>query len=103
MQAIRKPSVVAHLPQSTSEARTREAQSPEQNASSTSGTYFRAVRPSEGDAAALARGEPLLDRAKVEGLRFELDVGVWRGDSERMARRVIVDAAFVDDSDAADD
>jgi anti-sigma28 factor (negative regulator of flagellin synthesis) len=100
MQAIRKPSVVAHLPKSASEAGSLETQSPEQNASSTSGTYFRAVRPSEPDAAMLARGEPPIDSARVEGLRFELDVGIWRGDSERIARRVITDAAFVaDDSD----
>jgi hypothetical protein len=96
MHAIRKPSVVAHLPQS-SEAGSRETQSPEQNASSTSGTYFRAVRPS--DAAAQARGEPQIDSAKIEGLRFELDVGIWRGDPERMARRVITDAMFVADDD----
>jgi anti-sigma28 factor (negative regulator of flagellin synthesis) len=100
MQAIRKPSVVAHFRQSTSETGSREAQSPEQNASSTSGTYFRAVRPSESEAAATARGEPVTESAKVEGLRFELDVGIWRGDSEHIARRVIADAAFVaDDSD----
>jgi anti-sigma28 factor (negative regulator of flagellin synthesis) len=101
MQAIRKPSIIAHL-RRAAESSGRDAQSPEQNASATSGTYFRAVRPTDSEAAALGRGEPGIDCAKVEGLRFELDVGVWRSDSERVAQRVIADAACVD-ADLADE
>jgi hypothetical protein len=101
MQAIRKPSVIAHLPRSP-ESSGRDEQSPEQNASGTSGTYFRAVRPTDSEAAALARGQFSLDCAKIEGLRFELEVGIWRGDSERIAQRVVADAASPED-DSADE
>jgi anti-sigma28 factor (negative regulator of flagellin synthesis) len=102
MQAIRKPSIIAHLPRSASESSRRDAQSPEQNPSATSGAYFRAVRPTDSEAAALGRGEPGIDCAKVEGLRFELDVGIWRSDSERVAQCVIADAACLD-GDLADE
>jgi hypothetical protein len=57
------------------------------------------VRPTDGEADALARGEPVLDCAKIEGLRFELDVGIWRGDSDRIARCLIDDAGYLDDVD----
>jgi hypothetical protein len=42
----------------------------------------------------------VIDGAKVEGLRFELEVGVWRGDSERIALRVVDDAAYTPDGDS---
>ena len=71
----------------------------EQSASATSGTYLRAPRPSEQEAAPLARGESIIDGAEIEGLRFELDVGRWRADSERIARCVIADAEDVAETD----
>lgn len=95
MQAFRKPSPIAHQPH-TSEARDREMRSPEQRPSATSGTYFRAVRPTQADAAALA-DRSVIDCAKVEGLRFEVDVGVWRGDSDCIAQRIIDDAEYTAD------
>ena len=98
MQAFRKPSPLSPQPH-TSETVDREARSPEHRASATSGTYFRAVRSTEAETAALARGESVIDCAKVEGLRFELDVGVWRGDSDCVARRVIADAEHVADDE----
>jgi anti-sigma28 factor (negative regulator of flagellin synthesis) len=70
-----------------------------QSASATSGTYFRTPRPSTEEAAPLARGDAVVDGAKVEGLRFELEVGVWRADSERIARCVIADAEDVAGTD----
>jgi hypothetical protein len=97
MQAIRKPFPLANQPRAAFESSELELQSPEQSPSATSGTYFKAVRPTEGEAAALARGEPILDCAKIEGLRFELDVGIWRGDSDRIARCLIDDAGCLDD------
>lgn len=97
MHAIRKTSPLAQRPRATPDVRSAEAQSPEQSASATSGTYFRAVRASAVEAAAAARGEPVIDCAKVEGLRFELDVGVWRADSERVAGCVIEDAECIAD------
>ena len=100
MQVIRKTSHLAHEPHATIGASGHEAQSPRENASATSGTYFRAVRPTQADADAVARGEPLLDCAKVEGLRFELDVGVWRSDPVLIARRVVADAECVSGADA---
>jgi anti-sigma28 factor (negative regulator of flagellin synthesis) len=103
MQAIRKTSLLADRLRATSASRSSEAQSPEQSASATSGTYFRAVRPTAAEAAATARGEPLIDCAKIEGLRFELDVGVWRRDSERVARCVIGDAECVTDDGDGDE
>ena len=77
----------------------QEHQSPEQSAAATSGTYFRAVRPTALESDAAARGEPVIDGAKVEGLRFELDVGVWRGDAVLIARRVVADAEHTPDSE----
>jgi hypothetical protein len=98
MQAIRKPFPLATQPRAAFESSELE-QSPELSPSATSGTYFKAVRPTEGEAAALARGEPVVDSAKIEGLRFELDVGIWRGDSDRIARRLIDDADYLGDGD----
>lgn len=103
MQAFRKTSHLAHRPHATIGASGHEAQSPEESASATSGTYFRAVRPTPAEADAVARGEPLSDCAKVEGLRFELDVGIWRGDAVLIARRVVDDAECVPASDAEDE
>jgi anti-sigma28 factor (negative regulator of flagellin synthesis) len=98
MQAFRKPSSpLATQSRATFESSGLERQSPQQSAAATSGTYFKAVRPTEDEAAALARGEPVLDGAKIEGLRFELDVGIWRGDSDRIARCLIDDAGCLDD------
>lgn len=102
MQAFRKTSQLAHRPHATFGASGHEAQSPRENASATSGTYFRAVRPTPAEADAVSRGtpgEPSGDCAKLEGLRFELEVGVWRGDSALMAERVVADAACVTDVD----
>ncbi len=99
MQAIRKPFPLANQPRAAFESSELELQSPEQSPSATSGTYFKAVRPTEGEATALARGEPVVDCAKIEGLRFELDVGIWRGDSDRIARCLIDDAGYLDDGD----
>jgi hypothetical protein len=98
MHAIRKPSLVAQRPQETAGFRGREIQSPEQSAAATSGTYFKAVRPAP-EAAASARRESVIDGAKVEGLRFELEVGVWRSDSERIALSVVDDAEYTTDGD----
>jgi hypothetical protein len=103
MHAIRKPSPVAQRPQETARSRGRETQSPEQSASATSGTYFRAVRPAVPEAAASARSESVIDGVKVEGLRFELEVGVWRGDSERIALCVVEDAEYTTDGDYDDE
>ena len=103
MQAFRKTSHLAHRPHAAIGASGHEAQSPQESASATSGTYFRAVRPTPEEADAVARGEPLSDCAKVEGLRFELDVGIWRGDAVLIARRVVDDAECVPDSDADDE
>jgi hypothetical protein len=102
MHAVRNSSPVAQRPQETAGFRGREIQSPEQSAAATSGTYFKALRPAP-EAAASARCESVIDAAKVEGLRFELDVGVWRGDSERIAFSVVDDAEYTADSDYDDE
>jgi anti-sigma28 factor (negative regulator of flagellin synthesis) len=99
MQAFRKPSSFATQTRATFESNQLERQSPQQSATASSGTYFKAVRSTEAEAAALARGEPVIDCAKVEGLRFELDVGIWRCDSARIARAVLDDAADLGDSE----
>jgi hypothetical protein len=100
MQAFRKTSHLAPRPHATIGASGHQDQSPRENPSATSGAYFRAVRPTPAEADAVARGEPHADCAKVEGLRFELEVGVWRGDSALIARRVVADAECVSDADA---
>lgn len=101
MHASRKPSPVAQSSRETSGFLSREAQSPEQSASATSGTYFRALRPTVPEAAPTAWSASPIDDAKIEGLRFELEVGIWRGDSERIAQCVIDDADH--DADSGDD
>lgn len=102
MQAFRKPSPLATQTRAAFESTTFESDglerpSPQQSATATSGTYFKAVRSTEGEVAALARGEPVLDFAKIEGLRFELDVGIWRCDTNRIARSLIDEAAYLGD------
>lgn len=97
MHAVRKPSPIAGRQQETAGFRHRETQSPEQSASATSGTYFRAVRPTAAEAAATAHGEPVIDAARVEGIHFELEVGVWRCDPERVAQAIIDEADFIAD------
>jgi hypothetical protein len=90
MQTFRKPSALAARLHGSSQ-QDRHEPSPEQSATASSGTY-RAVRPTVAEAAAVARGESVIDTAKVEGLRFELDVGIWAGDVEYIASRVVDDA-----------
>lgn len=68
-------------------------QSPEQSASATSGTYFRAVRPTEAEAAALSRGEPVIDCAKVARLRATIAAELWRADSQIIAQRLLEDSS----------
>jgi anti-sigma28 factor (negative regulator of flagellin synthesis) len=68
------------------------AQSPEQSDSATSGTYFRAVRPTEAEAAAVALGEPVIDRSQLERLRSAIKAGTWQLDLEIVAQRMIDDA-----------
>jgi anti-sigma28 factor (negative regulator of flagellin synthesis) len=103
MPAFRKPSSLAHQPPGTSDLSRPERPSPEHSATATSGTYFRAVRPSySAEASALPDAEGAIDSAKIEGLRFELEVGVWRADSERIARLIIADAECgLDDAEPA--
>jgi hypothetical protein len=91
MQASRKPLPLLTQRSRPSASTAHDAPSPEQSDTASSGTY-RAVRPTAALVAALAQGGSVIDRAKVEGLRFELDVGVWRGDSERIAGCVVDDA-----------
>jgi hypothetical protein len=93
MQTFRKPSALAARLHGSSRA-DRHEQSPEQSATASSGTY-RAVRPTVVEAAAASRGESVIDIAKIEGLRFELDVGIWRGDVEYIASRVVDDAECI--------
>jgi len=66
--------------------------SPEQSSSAGSGTYFRAVRPTEAEAAAVARGESIVDVAKTNRLRFALEAALWRADVELIAQRMLDDA-----------
>lgn len=67
--------------------------SPEQSAAATSGTYFRAVRPTEAESAAVARGEQIFDGEKVERLRSTLEAAMWRTDVELIAGRMLDDAS----------
>ena len=99
MQAFRKPFPLATQTRAAFDASELERQSPQHSATATSGTYFKAVRATPAETAALARGEPVLDSAKIEGLRFELEVGVWRGDTERIAQRLIDDGGHFADPD----
>jgi hypothetical protein len=93
MKAARERSAVARQPV-TLESSGVERRSPKQSASATSGTYFRAVRPSEQPATGTG-GETIYESAKVEGLRFELEQDVWRIDAECTARRIIDDGEYV--------
>lgn len=102
MQALRKQSPPASLPQAARSSASVEGPSPEKSASATSGTYFRAVRPAGAEADAHARGEPTLDVARAEGLRFELDMGIWRPNAERIAERIIDDGCQVSDADESE-
>jgi len=67
--------------------------SPEQSASATSGSYFRAVRPTAADAAAMVRGDASLDGEKVERLRSTVEAMMWRPDVEFIAERMLEDAS----------
>lgn len=67
--------------------------SPEQSTSATSGTYFRAVRPTEAELAAVARGERIFDGEKVERLRSTLEAAMWRTDLDLIAERMLDDAS----------
>lgn len=69
------------------------AASPEQDSSATSGTYFRAVRLSEAEAA-----EALADEEKLARVGSLLDSGLWRVDPELVASRIIDLAARKVDS-----
>ena len=69
------------------------AASPEQNSSATSGTYFRAVRLSEEDAATA-----LADEEKLARVGSLIDSGLWRIDPELIASRMIDLAARKVDS-----
>jgi hypothetical protein len=90
MKAVRQRAALAGQPHATIQSSRGEDGAHEQSASAQSGTQFRAVRPNPAQAP--ARGDPVLDSAKLEGLRFELDVGIWLGDSELIAQRLIDDA-----------
>jgi anti-sigma28 factor (negative regulator of flagellin synthesis) len=67
--------------------------SPEHRASATSGSYFRAVRPTAAEAATLADGEPVIDSEKVERLRSTVEAMMWRPDVESIAERMLDDAS----------
>src|SRR5690606_5012680 len=99
LKTVGRQSALAHE-SAAAPASDADPQSPERSASATSGTYVRAFRPSEQEVSRLARNDSEIDGAKLEGLRFELDVGVWRADSERIAQCVIADAAHVTETEA---
>jgi len=92
MHAFRNPPALATRLRSASEPHRHEL-SPEQSATASSGTY-RAVRPTAPATAAGSRSEATLDLAKIEGLRFELDLGIWQPDVEYIASRVVDDSAY---------
>jgi hypothetical protein len=99
MQAFRKPSPLATQSRPAFESSGLLPQSPEQSPTASSGAYFKAVRPADGETAAEARGEASVDSARIEGLRFELDMGIWRGDADRIARCLIDEAGDFGDGD----
>jgi len=66
--------------------------SPEHSNSATSGTYFRAVRPTEAEAAAVASGAAVIDGGKVKRLTGAVEAGLWQLDSGLVAERMIDDA-----------
>jgi hypothetical protein len=82
----------ARARQLRSERQDTPQQSPEHSDSAGSGTYFRAVRPTDVEAAALAQGQPIIDVAKLNRLRFALEAALWRADVELIARRMLEDA-----------
>jgi hypothetical protein len=90
MTAIRQQAALAIARQAAIQSNGGEGPAHEQSASALSGTQFRAVRPDPAEAQAGTEG--VLASAKLEGLRFEIDVGVWRGDSEHIAQLLIDDA-----------
>lgn len=98
MKAVAQQSALAQA-REAARARDSDRRSREQSASGTSGTYLRAPRPPADEAARLPGGASSIDRAKIEGLRFELDIGVWRADSERIARCVMAEAVYLAETD----
>jgi anti-sigma28 factor (negative regulator of flagellin synthesis) len=90
---VRNQSALAYPSDVTPIQRESTPQSPEQSASATSGTYFRAVRPTEAEAAALSRGEPVIDCAKVERLCSTIRANMWRADAQVIAQRMLDDAS----------
>jgi hypothetical protein len=100
MTAIRQRAALATARLAAIQSGGGEAPAHEQSASARSGTQFRAVRPDP--AQALAGAEGVLASPKLEGLRFELDVGVWRGDSEHIAQ-LLIDEAECASGESRDD
>jgi anti-sigma28 factor (negative regulator of flagellin synthesis) len=92
MKAVRNNSARANLQGMRSEQPDTLPLSPEHSDSASSGTYFRAVRPTEAEAAAVARGEHVVDGAKVRRLCTTLEAGSWHADSDVIAQRIIDDA-----------
>ncbi len=92
MKAVVRNQSAQNSQPETSEQHGVLPQSPEQSDSATSGTYFRAVRPTEAEAAALARGEPVIDRGQLERLRSAIKAGTWQADLQIVAQRMIDDA-----------
>jgi hypothetical protein len=78
-----------------------ERASPEHDASASSGAYFRAVRPTAAEEAALARGEAVIDIAKVERLRSIVEAQMWRTDAVLIAERMLDDAELGDEESVA--
>jgi hypothetical protein len=93
MKAIgRNPAALAYETGARSGQQGAPLLSPEQSNSATSGTYFRAVRPTEAEAAAVARGETVVLGDKVRRLMGAVQAGLWQLDSEMTAERMIDDA-----------
>lgn len=90
---VRNQSALAYSSDVTPRQRGIAPASPEQSAAATSGTYFRAVRPTEAQAAAIARGEPVIDGAKVERLCSTIEADMWRADAQVIAQRMLDDAS----------
>jgi hypothetical protein len=100
MTAIRQRAALATARQAAIPSNGGEGAVHEQSGSARSGTQFRAVRPEPTEA--LAGAELVLASAKLEGLRFEIDVGVWRGDSELIAQ-LLIDEAECASGESCDD
>lgn len=90
---VRNPSAIAYPSDVTPLQRGGAPQSPEQSASATSGTYFRAVRPTEAEVAALSTGQSVIDGAKVARLRATIAADLWRADSQVIAQRLLDDSS----------